>query len=38
MGMLDILMANAGILRHRSFESVYDDLWDVVPNVRPRGA
>jgi NAD(P)-dependent dehydrogenase (short-subunit alcohol dehydrogenase family) len=36
-GKLDICIANAGILRDKSFKNMTDDLWDVVVNVHLRG-
>lgn len=36
-GKLDILIANAGILRDKSFKNMEDDLWDAVVNVHLRG-
>jgi NAD(P)-dependent dehydrogenase (short-subunit alcohol dehydrogenase family) len=36
-GKLDILIANAGILRDKSFKNMDDDMWDVVINVHLRG-
>jgi NAD(P)-dependent dehydrogenase (short-subunit alcohol dehydrogenase family) len=36
-GKLDILIANAGILRDKSFKNMEDDMWDVVINVHLRG-
>ncbi|MDZ7670098.1 MAG: SDR family oxidoreductase [Gammaproteobacteria bacterium] len=36
-GKLDILIANAGILRDKSFKKMDDDMWDVVLNVHLRG-
>ena len=36
-GKLDILIANAGILRDKSFKNMDDDLWDVVLDVHLRG-
>jgi NAD(P)-dependent dehydrogenase (short-subunit alcohol dehydrogenase family) len=36
-GKLDILIANAGILRDKSFKNMDDDMWDVVVNVHLRG-
>ena len=32
-GKLDILIANAGILRDKSFKNMDDDMWDIVVNV-----
>jgi NAD(P)-dependent dehydrogenase (short-subunit alcohol dehydrogenase family) len=36
-GRLDILIANAGILRDKSFKNMSDELWDVVLDVHLRG-
>ncbi len=36
-GKLDILIANAGILRDKSFKNMDDDMWDVVLDVHLRG-
>ncbi len=36
-GRLDILIANAGILRDKSFKKMDDDMWDVVLDVHLRG-
>ncbi|MFU8816829.1 MAG: SDR family NAD(P)-dependent oxidoreductase [Pseudomonadales bacterium] len=36
-GTLDILIANAGILRDKSFKNMDDDMWDVVVDVHLRG-
>ncbi len=36
-GRLDILIANAGILRDKSFKNMDDSMWDVVVNVHLRG-
>ena len=36
-GKLDILIANAGILRDKSFKNMDDDMWDIVINVHLRG-
>jgi NAD(P)-dependent dehydrogenase (short-subunit alcohol dehydrogenase family) len=36
-GKLDILIANAGILRDKSFKNMDDEMWDVVLNVHLRG-
>jgi len=36
-GKLDILIANAGILRDKSFKNMDDDMWDIVLNVHLRG-
>ena len=36
-GKLDILIANAGILRDKSFKNMEDDMWDAVVNVHLRG-
>jgi len=36
-GRLDILIANAGILRDKSFKNMTDDMWDVVMDVHLRG-
>ncbi len=36
-GKLDILIANAGILRDKSFKNMTDEMWDVVLNVHLRG-
>jgi len=35
-GKLDILIANAGILRDKSFKNMTDDMWDVVMDVHLR--
>lgn len=37
-GKLDICIANAGILRDKSFKNMSDDMWDVVVNVHLRGS
>ena len=36
-GKIDILIANAGILRDKSFKNMTDDMWDVVMDVHLRG-
>ncbi len=36
-GKLDILIANAGILRDKSFKKMEDDMWDLVLDVHLRG-
>jgi NAD(P)-dependent dehydrogenase (short-subunit alcohol dehydrogenase family) len=36
-GKLDILIANAGILRDKSFKNMEDDMWDIVLDVHLRG-
>ena len=36
-GKLDILIANAGILRDKSFKNMDEDMWDVVVNVHLKG-
>ena len=36
-GKIDILIANAGILRDKSFKNMDDDIWDVVLDVHLRG-
>jgi NAD(P)-dependent dehydrogenase (short-subunit alcohol dehydrogenase family) len=36
-GKLDILIANAGILRDKSFKNMDDEMWDLVVNVHLRG-
>ncbi|MEJ2088254.1 MAG: SDR family NAD(P)-dependent oxidoreductase [Gammaproteobacteria bacterium] len=36
-GKLDICIANAGILRDKSFKNMEDDMWDAVINVHLRG-
>jgi NAD(P)-dependent dehydrogenase (short-subunit alcohol dehydrogenase family) len=36
-GKLDIMIANAGILRDKSFKNMDDAMWDVVLNVHLRG-
>ena len=36
-GRLDILIANAGILRDKSFKNMDDDMWDAVIAVHLRG-
>ncbi|MBX3705815.1 MAG: SDR family oxidoreductase [Pseudomonadales bacterium] len=36
-GKLDILIANAGILRDKSFKNMDDAMWDVVLEVHLRG-
>jgi NAD(P)-dependent dehydrogenase (short-subunit alcohol dehydrogenase family) len=36
-GKLDILIANAGILRDKSFKNMTDDMWDIVLDVHLRG-
>jgi NAD(P)-dependent dehydrogenase (short-subunit alcohol dehydrogenase family) len=36
-GKLDFLIANAGILRDKSFKNMTNDMWDVVLDVHLRG-
>ncbi len=36
-GKLDICIANAGILRDKSFKNMTDDMWDIVVNVHLKG-
>ena len=36
-GKLDFLIANAGILRDKSFKNMDNDMWDVVVDVHLRG-
>jgi len=36
-GKLDFLIANAGILRDKSFKNMTNDMWDIVINVHLRG-
>ncbi|MCZ6459437.1 MAG: SDR family NAD(P)-dependent oxidoreductase [Gammaproteobacteria bacterium] len=36
-GKLDILIANAGILRDKSFKNMDDEMWDIVLDVHLRG-
>ncbi len=36
-GKIDICIANAGILRDKSFKNMDDDMWDVVVDVHLRG-
>ncbi len=36
-GKLDILIANAGILRDKSFKNMEDNMWDAVIEVHLRG-
>ena len=36
-GKLDIVIANAGILRDKSFKNMDEDMWDVVVDVHLRG-
>jgi len=36
-GKIDILIANAGILRDKSFKNMDDGMWDVVLDVHLRG-
>ncbi len=36
-GKLDICIANAGILRDKSFKNMTDDMWDVVVSVHLKG-
>ena len=36
-GKVDILIANAGILRDKSFKNMDDNMWDAVINVHLRG-
>lgn len=36
-GKIDFLIANAGILRDKSFKNMTNDMWDIVINVHLRG-
>ena len=36
-GKIDILIANAGLLRDKSFKNMDDEMWDVVMDVHLRG-
>ena len=36
-GKLDFMIANAGILRDKSFKNMTDDMWDIVIDVHLRG-
>jgi NAD(P)-dependent dehydrogenase (short-subunit alcohol dehydrogenase family) len=36
-GKLDFLIANAGILRDKSFKNMTNDMWDIVLDVHLRG-
>jgi NAD(P)-dependent dehydrogenase (short-subunit alcohol dehydrogenase family) len=36
-GKIDIMVANAGILRDKSFKNMTDDMWNVVVNVHLTG-
>ncbi len=36
-GKLDFLIANAGILRDKSFKNMTNEMWDIVINVHLRG-
>ena len=36
-GKIDFFIANAGILRDKSFKNMTDDMWDIVINVHLRG-
>jgi NAD(P)-dependent dehydrogenase (short-subunit alcohol dehydrogenase family) len=36
-GKIDIMVANAGILRDKSFKNMTNDMWDIVINVHLRG-
>ena len=36
-GKIDFMIANAGILRDKSFKNMTDDMWDIVLNVHLRG-
>ncbi|MDA0791235.1 MAG: SDR family NAD(P)-dependent oxidoreductase [Proteobacteria bacterium] len=36
-GKIDFLIANAGILRDKSFKNMTEDLWDAVINVHLKG-
>jgi NAD(P)-dependent dehydrogenase (short-subunit alcohol dehydrogenase family) len=36
-GRIDIMIANAGILRDKSFKNMDDEMWDVVLDVHLRG-
>ena len=36
-GKLDFLIANAGILRDKSFKNMDNDMWDIVLDVHLRG-
>lgn len=36
-GKVDVIIANAGILRDKSFKNMTNDMWDVVMDVHLRG-
>ena len=36
-GKIDFMVANAGILRDKSFKNMTNDMWDIVVNVHLRG-
>ncbi len=36
-GKLDIIIANAGILRDKTFKNMTDEMWDIVIDVHLRG-
>lgn len=36
-GKIDIMIANAGILRDKSFKNMTDDMWDIVVQVHLKG-
>ncbi|MBV1876302.1 MAG: SDR family NAD(P)-dependent oxidoreductase [Pseudomonadales bacterium] len=36
-GKIDMMIANAGILRDKSFKNMTNDMWDIVINVHLRG-
>ena len=36
-GQIDFLIANAGILRDKSFKNMTNDMWDIVIDVHLRG-
>jgi len=36
-GKIDIMIANAGILRDKSFKNMTDDMWDIVVEVHLKG-
>ncbi|MFT7685897.1 MAG: NAD(P)-dependent dehydrogenase (short-subunit alcohol dehydrogenase family) [Candidatus Azotimanducaceae bacterium] len=36
-GKIDMIIANAGILRDKSFKKMTNDMWDIVINVHLRG-
>ncbi|HIG40759.1 MAG TPA: SDR family NAD(P)-dependent oxidoreductase [Gammaproteobacteria bacterium] len=36
-GKIDFMIANAGILRDKSFKNMTNDMWDIVLNVHLRG-